>query len=189
MKKGMIILLSIIVVVVIFAISLIGTYNGLVSQRENVDSSFSVIDVQLKRRADLIPNLVNTVKGFAAHETDAIKSVTDARAKMAGAGTVSDKAAADGELTSALSRLMVIVENYPNLKADANFRQLSDELAGTENRISVARIDYNNVAKQYNKTIKQIPTNIVAGMMGFSSASYFEANEADKQTPTVNFGK
>lgn len=185
----MIILISILVVVAIFAFSLVGVYNGLVMQRENLDSSFSVIDVQLKRRADLIPNLVNTVKGFAAHETDAIKSVTDARAKMAGAGNVSDKAKADNELTGALSRLMVIVENYPTLKADANFRQLSDELAGTENRISVARIDYNKIAKDYNVKVKTFPTNIMAGAMGFNTANYFEANESEKQTPTVDFGK
>lgn len=189
MKKGIIILISILVILAIFAFSLIGVYNGLVAQKENVDSTFSIIDIQLKRRADLIPNLVNTVKGFASHETDAIKSVTDARAKMTGAGTVSDKAKADGELTGALSRLMVIVENYPTLKADANFRQLSDELAGTENRISVARIDYNKIAKDYNTKVKTFPTNIIAGAMGFNSASYFEANEAEKQAPAVDFGK
>jgi LemA protein len=189
MKKGMIILVSILAVVAIFSFSLVGLYNGLVAQKENVDSTFSIIDVQLKRRADLIPNLVNTVKGFAAHETEAIKNVTDARAKMTGAGTVADKAKADNELTGALSRLMVIVENYPTLKADANFRQLSDELAGTENRISVARIDYNKIAKDYNVKVKKFPTNIIAGSMGFSLVSYFEANEAEKQTPTVDFGK
>ena len=189
MKKSIIILIVIVALIAVVGFGLAGSYNSLAALREDVNSSMSVIDVQLKRRADLIPNLVNTVKGFAAHETEAIQNVSDARSRLAGAGTMSEKAAADSELSGALSRLLMVVENYPDLKADANFRQLSDELAGTENRISTARIDYNNKAKEFNSRIARFPTNILAGMFGFEKFSYFEASDADKETPTVDFGQ
>ena len=137
MKKSAIII-AILAVVVIIAISLGGSYNGIVAKAEEVDNKFATIDTQLQRRADLIPNLVNTVKGYAAQEKEIIASVTEARAKLAGATTVGEKANADEELTSALNRLLVVVENYPELKSSQNFIQLSDELAGTENRIATA---------------------------------------------------
>ncbi len=187
MKRGVIILIVIAVVILIVAGSLIGSYNGLVAQKESVDNAFRNIDTQLQRRADLIPNLVATVKGFAAQEKTIIDSVTSARAKLAGAQTVGDKATADGELSGALSRLLVIVENYPALKSDANFRQLSDELAGTENRIAVSRIDYNDRVKSYNIRIKSFPTSVIAGIFGFREAEYFQAAAGTDTVPSVSF--
>ena len=136
-------LVSILLVIMLAIGSVFGFYNGMVSARENVDSKWSQVDNQLQRRGDLIPNLVNTVKGYAAHEKEVFQSVSDARAKMAGARSVSDKLAANTELNGALSRLLAVAENYPQLKADQNFRQLQDELSGTENRIAVARKYYN----------------------------------------------
>jgi LemA protein len=152
-----------------------------------VNNSFRNIDTQLQRRADLIPNLVATVKGFAAQEKTIIDSVTSARAKLAGAQTVGEKATADGELSGALSRLLVIVENYPELKSDANFRQLADELAGTENRIAVSRKDYNDIVKTYNTKIKSFPTSLIANLFGFAEAEYFQAAEGTDTVPTVSF--
>lgn len=187
MKRGSIILIVIAVCVVIIGAMLVGSYNGLVAQRESVTTSFRNIDTQLQRRADLIPNLVSSVKGFAAQEKSIIKSITDARAKLAGAQTVGQKATADGELSSALRGLLVVVENYPNLKSDANFRQLSDELAGTENRIAVSRIDYNEVVKTYNTKIKSFPTVVMAGIFGFNEAEYFIASDNAKEVPKLPF--
>ena len=168
MKKSAIII-AILAVVVIIAISLGGSYNGIVAKAEEVDNKFATIDTQLQRRADLIPNLVNTVKGYAAQEKEIIASVTEARAKLAGATTVGEKANADEELTSALNRLLVVVENYPELKSSQNFIQLSDELAGTENRIATARRDYNEAVKEYNLKIKKFPTNLMANMFGYGA--------------------
>ena len=176
MKKSSIILIVVIALVAILAIMLVSSYNGIVSTAEEVDNKFSTIDTQLQRRADLIPNLVNVVKGFASHEQEIIDSVTEARAKLAGATTVSEKAEADGELTSALNRLMIVVENYPDLKSSQNFIQLSDELSGTENRIATARRDYNEAVKAYNLKIKKFPTNLMAGMFGYDERDYFEAS-------------
>lgn len=187
MKRGLIAIIVIAAIVLIAILSLIGMYNGLVAQRESVDNSFRNIDTQLQRRADLIPNLVATVKGFAAQEKTIIDSVTSARAKLAGAQTVGEKATADGELSGALSRLLVIVENYPELKSDANFRQLSDELAGTENRIAVSRKDYNDAVKTYNTRIKSFPASLIAGAYGFTEAEYFQAAEGTDTVPTVSF--
>lgn len=165
----------------------IGSYNSLIGLKETVDSQSSNIETQLQRRADLIPNLVNTVKGYTSHESDVLGAISDARAKLAGAGSMSEKAQADSELSSAVSRLLVVVENYPNLKADSQFSSLTDELAGTENRITVARKDYNESVKEYNQKIRMFPGSIIAGMFGFSSADYFEANETSKDVPVVNF--
>lgn len=189
MKNGILsALIAIVVVLAVVAIFLFGSYNGLVTSEENVNSKWSQIDNQLQRRADLIPNLVNTVKGYAAHEQSIFTEVTRAREKLMSAGSVSEKAQADAELTGALSRLLAIAENYPNLKADANFRQLADELAGTENRIAVARMDYNNAVQVYNSRIRRFPTVIIAGMFGFWKKDYFKAEEGAKQVPEVNFG-
>ncbi len=188
MKKGFTAL--IIVGVLLFGLFGFGvsTYNRLVTENENVEAAFSQIDNQLQRRNDLIPNLVETVKGYAAQEKEVFLGVSEARAKLAGSTTVGDKAAADGELSGALSRLLAIAEAYPELKSDANFRQLSDELAGTENRIAVARKDYNDVANVFNKKMKTFPTVIFAGMLGFEKAEYFEAAEGATEAPNVNFG-
>ena len=167
----------------------VGSYNGLVGLRESVDNQSANIETQLQRRTDLIPNLVNTVKGFTSHESDILTQISNARAKLAGATTMSDKASADTELSGALSRLLVVVENYPTLKADTQFTNLMDELAGTENRISVARKDYNDSVKNYNNRIKTFPANIIANMFGFSSADYFQAANGSDTAPTVNFSQ
>ncbi|MDR3565386.1 MAG: LemA family protein [Negativicutes bacterium] len=184
MNKTVWIILALVAVLVIAGIS---SYNSLVSTNENVNGKWSQIDNQLQRRADLIPNLVATVKGYAAHETQAIQAVADARAKLAGAQGPAAKAQADTEMTGALSRLLVVAENYPNLKADQNFRQLSDELSGTENRIAVARKDYNDAVQGFNTKIRSFPTNLFAGMMGFGPKEYFRAEEGAKQVPQVKF--
>ncbi len=188
MKKGL--LITLIVIVAILAIggfTIASTYNNMLAKGEEVDGKFANIDTQLQRRADLIPNLVNTVKGYAKQEQDIINSVTDARSKLAGASSVEDKSNANTELTNALNRLLVVVENYPDLKSSQNYIQLSDELAGTENRISVARKNYNDAVKEYNLSIKKFPANIIAGMFGFEKKPYFEASEGSKDVPEVKF--
>lgn len=177
----------IIAIVGALLVSAMFSYNTLVSMNENITGKWSQIENQLQRRSDLIPNLVNTVKGYAAHEQQAIQAVADARAKLAGAQGPVDKAAANGELSSALSRLLMVAENYPNLKADANFRALMDELSGTENRIAVARKDYNDAVQVYNVKIRSLPTSLFAGMMGFGPKEYFKAEESAKQVPQVTF--
>jgi LemA protein len=187
MRRGLATLIVVIVIVAVIALAFLGTYNSLVSLDENVNSMWSQIDNQLQRRADLIPNLVETVKGYAAHEESIFNEVTRAREKLITAQGVEDKARAESELSGALSRLLAIVENYPNLKADANFRQLADELAGTENRIAVARMDYNNAVQLYNSRIRRFPTVVIAGMFGFEKRDYFEAEEGAEQAPKVDF--
>jgi LemA protein len=183
-NKSVWIILAVVALIVVFGIS---SYNGLVSLNENVNGKWSQIENMLQRRADLIPNLVSTVKGYAAHEQQAIAAVADARAKLAGASGPAAKAQANGELNSALSRLLVVVENYPNLKADKNFRALMDELSGTENRIAVARKDYNDAVQIFNTKIRSFPTTIFAGMLGFGPKEYFRAEEGAKQVPQVKF--
>jgi LemA protein len=188
-KTAMIVILVIVVIVAVIGFSLVGTYNGLATARENVDNSLGNIQTQLQRRADLIPNLVETVKGYAAHESEVMQAVSDARAKLAGAQTPEEMAQADGELTGALSRLLMVAENYPDLKADATFTSLMDELAGTENRIAVARTDYNDVVRQYNSMLVRFPKNLVAAMFGFEKGAYFEAQEGAEDAPTVDFSE
>jgi len=184
MKKTLTIILVIIVLIALF---LMGNYNGMVSKQENVDSKYADLDTMLQRRADLIPNLVSTVKGYMQHEDAIIEKVTTARQNLLKANSVEEKQQANDELTSSLNALMVVVENYPDLKASENFINLQDELAGTENRIAVARKDYNDAVKSYNTAIKKFPGNIFAGMFGFESKPYFEAEESSKAVPTVDF--
>ena len=187
MSKSTIILIAVIAVVGMFGMTLMSSYNGLVAAQEQVNGKWSQIDTMLQRRADLIPNLVNTVKGFAAQEKSVIDSVANARAKLAGAQGPAARGEANNELSGALSRLLVVVENYPQLKSDKTFAGLMDELAGTENRISVARRDYNDAVQSFNTRIKAFPTSIIAGMFGFSSKEYFRVEEGAKQVPAVKF--
>ena len=182
--KGVIVLL---VIIAILALPVFSSYNGLGASDETVNSAWSQVENQLQRRMDLIPNLVNTVKGYASHEEKVFTEVTRAREKLIGAGSLAEKAEADQELSGALSRLLAIAENYPELKADANFRQLSDELAGTENRIATSRMDYNNAVQSFNTKIRRFPTVVIARMFGFEKKDYFKAAESAKQAPTVDF--
>ena len=184
MKKSTIVIL---VVCVILLLALISSYNGIISKAEEVDNTLATIDTQLQRRSDLIPNLVNTVKGYVQHEEEMIKLVTDAREQLANANTITEKAEANKELTSALNNLMLIVENYPDLESSQNFIQLSDELAGTENRIATARRDYNEAVKEYNSTVKKFPTNLMANIFGYETKEYFEASEGSQEVPNVQF--
>lgn len=177
----------IIAIVVILVVVGISQYNSLVGINENVENQRANIDTMLQRRVDLIPNLVNTVKGYAEHEKEVIENVSSARAKLAGATSMEEKADADNQLSGALSRLLMVVENYPDLKANQQFISLSDELAGTENRIAVARKDYNDSVKVYNQKIRRFPSNIFANLLGFEKAEYFQAAKGAQQVPEVNF--
>lgn len=184
---------SITTIVVIVALILIPTvffitsYNGLVNKDEEVKLKYSEIETQLQRRNDLIPNLIETVKGFAAHEEEIFTSVSEARAKLAGANTIEESAEADAEISSALSRLLAISESYPELKSDTNFRQLADELAGTENRISFARTEYNGAAYNYTRYKRRFPHMITAGLFNFKDYEPFEASEEAHKVPDVKF--
>jgi LemA protein len=164
-----------------------GNYNTFVTLDEAVKSSWAQVENQLQRRYDLIPNLVETVKGYAKQEKDVLVEVTNARAKVGGAGTVPEKISANNELSSALSRLLVVVERYPDLKSNQNFMRLQDELAGTENRIAVERKRYNDAVKTYNVAIRSFPANLLAGMFNFQAATFFEAPAQAKAAPQVKF--
>ncbi|PKM50572.1 MAG: LemA family protein [Firmicutes bacterium HGW-Firmicutes-7] len=185
MKNSIKVLIGIGVIAFLFILSFIGGYNNLVSKSEGIQAALGQIDNQLQRRNDLIPNLVETVKQFAAQEEEVFLGVSEARAKLAGATTVAEQAEGDAAVTSALSRLLAISEAYPELKSNQNFLQLQDELAGTENRIATARMDYNNVVKAFNERIRRFPTVIYAGMLGFDKADYFEASEGARTNPDV----
>lgn len=187
MKKSSIGIIVGIGIVVILGMILISNYNSIVATAEEVDNKFATIDTYLQRRADLIPNLVNTVKGYTQQEQEIVEMITKAREKMVGATSVSEKAEANDELTSAIKNLMVVVENYPDLKSSQNFIQLSDELAGSENRIATARRDYNEAVKNYNLKIKRFPTSILANMFGFDAKEYFQASEESQEVPNVQF--
>lgn len=197
MKKtknlGWIIAGAVVVVVVLWAIS---GYNGLVSIDEQVANKWSNVETQYQRRADLIPNLVNTVKGYAAHERSTLESVVKARSeatqvKIDPADLTPENMAefqkAQGNVTTALGRLLMVAENYPQLKANENFLELQSQLEGTENRISVARKDFNDTAKAYNTAIRRFPKNILAGLFGFDKKTYFEADKGAEKAPEVKF--
>lgn len=193
MKKTWIIILAAVALIAIFCAT---SYNSMVSQDEAVGTAWSNVENQYQRRADLIPNLVNTVKGYANHEKETLEAVISARAKATQTSInlneiSSEKMAAfqqaQGELSSALSRLMVSIERYPDLKANQNFQALQSQLEGTENRISVERRKFNEIARAYNTSIRRFPKNIVAGLFGFEKRPYFEAQEGSEKAPEVKF--
>lgn len=185
MNKKVIKIAIILAVIALVAGFFIGKYNTLVDLESNVEQKLADIDVQLQRRNDLIPNLVNTVKGYMKHEQEALNKVTTAREKLNSVNSAKDKADASEELRQAVNNLLVLVENYPDLKADAQFTQLQDELAGTENRIAVARKDYNSVVTDFNKKIKVFPNNLISSIFGFEKAEYFEASKSSAGVPNV----
>jgi LemA protein len=188
MKIVLIVLAVVVLVVLMVGGSLLGTRNELVTERESVNAAFAQVDVAMERRADLIPNLVEAVKGFAKQEKAVIDSVTSARAALGGARTPAEKIAANTQLDGALARLLVVVENYPNLKSNENFLRLQDELAGTENRIAVERRKYNETVQRYNTDIELFPKNIAASLFGFQrNDAYFKAEGAAREVPNVKF--
>ena len=187
-KKTLIIVLVVAFIVVGALYSFFaGNYNKFVKMDVAIKAAWSQVENQLQRRYDLIPNLVETVKGYAKQEKDVLVEVTNARAKVGGAGNIPDKIAANNQLTGALSRLMVVVEKYPDLKSNQNFLKLQDELAGTENRIAVERMRYNETVQVYNEAIKSFPANLLAGMYGFKEAAFFKVDEVAKAAPKVKF--
>lgn len=186
--KTVLIIVGILILLLVIPYSYLkGTYNSLVTMDEGVKGAWAQVENQLQRRYDLIPNLVETVKGFAAQEKEVFIKVTEARSKVAGAGTIGDKIEANNQLSSALSRLLVVVERYPDLKSNTNFIRLQDELAGTENRIAVERRRFNETVRVYNTKIRSFPTNIVAGMFGFEKATFFEVPKERQEAPKVKF--
>jgi LemA protein len=187
MKKSLIVIGVIVLIILIFFFSVRGTYNRLVALDEGVKTAFSQVEIQLQRRLDLIPNYVETVKGYAKQEREVLIQVTEARAKVAGAGSIEGKIEANNQLSSALARLLVVVERYPDLKSNQNFMRLQDELAGTENRIAVERRRYNESVRLYNTRIRSFPTNIIAGMFGFDRAELLQAPEGAEEPPKVTF--
>jgi LemA protein len=188
MKVGLIVAGVAVLFVLILGMSLMGSRNDLVVEREAIKGAWSQVDVVLERRADLIPNLVETVKGFAKQEQSVIDSVTSARAALGGAKTPKDKIDANSKLDSALSRLLVVVENYPQLKSNENFMRLMDELSGTENRIAQERRKYNETVQKYNTDIELFPKNIAASLFGFQREdAYFKADAGAKDAPKVKF--
>lgn len=192
-NKGLIITIVVIALVALWGIS---SYNGLVSMDENVSNSWANVETQYQRRSDLIPNLVNTVKGYAKHESQTLESVMQARSqatqvKIDPSNCTPQQLAAyqkaQGDVTTALGKLLAITENYPDLKANQNFLELQSQLEGTENRINVARKDFNDTAKKYNTSLRRFPRNIVASMFGFEKRNYFEAEAGAEKAPKVEF--
>ncbi len=182
-----VILLVLVGLTIILGLWLMSSYNGLVASRQSVRNAWAQIDVQLKRRHDLIPNLVNTVKGYAAHEKETFERVISARAKATSATSAGEAIKAEGELSSALARLLAVSEAYPELKANQNFIALQEELTSTENRIAYARQYYNDNVAKLNTQIQVFPTVVIAGMFGFKEEPFFEAPDPEKAAPTVNF--
>jgi len=178
---------AIVLVAIIIAVSLVGIYNGLVSKSQGVDAQWSQVETQYQRRYDLIPNLVNSVKGMMTQEQTVFLAIAEARTKYGAAQTVNEKAVAAGQVETALGRLLAIMENYPDLKSSQNVTQLMDELAGTENRISVERKRFNDLTRDYNTQVKTFPTNMLAGMFGFSEKQYFQSVTGSDTPPKVEF--
>lgn len=175
------------IVVAVIALWLIATYNGLIRLKNRVDEAWSDIDVQLKRRYDLIPNLVNTVKGYATHEKELFEKVTEARTRAMNAGTTQDKAEAENMLSGTLKTLFAVSENYPDLKANTNFLELQRELSDTENKIQASRRFFNGNVMEYNTKIQVFPTNLFAGMLNFTKRDFFEIDEAQREPVNVAF--
>jgi LemA protein len=178
---------AIVVVAIIIAVSLMGIYNGLVTKSQAIDAQWAQVETQYQRRFDLIPNLVSTVKGMMKQEQTVFQAIADARTKYGAAQTVNDKAAAAGEVETSLGRLIAVMENYPELKSSQNVTGLMDELAGTENRISVERKRFNDLTRDYNTQIKTFPTNMLAGMFGFTEKQYFQSVTGSETAPKVEF--
>lgn len=192
-NKGLIITLAVLAIIVMWGVT---SYNGMVTMDEGVQGKWADVETQYQRRADLIPNLVNTVKGYAAHEKETLAEVVKARSEASSikidptnmsAEEIAQYQKAQNGVTSALGKLLVVVEKYPDLKANQNFLELQAQLEGTENRITVARRDFNEAAKAYNTTIRKFPKNILAGMFGFEKKAYFEAQEGSEKAPVVEF--
>ena len=172
----------------VFVLTLVGSYNGLVSANVAIDNSWSNVEVDLQRRYDLIPNLVNTVKGYAKHEADVLEEVTRLRSQWGSAKGTDEKIKAANDLEGALGRLMVVIEKYPDLKANEGFLRLQDELAGTENRIAVARMRYNESVQTYNLKVQSFPSNLMAGIFGYKTKDvYFKAKQEAQEAPKVQF--
>ncbi len=189
MSKGLIAIIIVALIALVVFGQYIGVRNTLVTKNESVKSAWSEVDVQMQRRADLIPNLVETVKAYAKQEQTVFGDIAKARSALLSAGSPSEKIAANNQLDGALGRLLAIVENYPQLKSNENFMRLQDELAGTENRISVARKRYNDTLQDYNTYVQQFPASVLAGWAGFKpNEAYFKAAEGSREVPKVNFG-
>jgi len=188
MGKTLIVVVVLLIVALLVGSWFVGIRNQMVTKRETVNAAWSSVDIALQRRSDLIPNLVETVKGYASQETTIFTEIAKARSALIGARTPADKIAANGALDSALSRLLVITENYPQLKSNENFLRLQDELAGTENRIAQERRNYNNTVQDYNTYIQLFPNSLLAGLSGFArNDAYFKADEGARTAPKVNF--
>jgi len=181
-------LIGLAIVAVLIIISFVAVYNGIVTKHETITAKWAQVENQLQRRNDLIPNLVNSVKGYTTHEKTVLEDVTNARSQWGKAATVEEKVKAAGAIDAALARLLLVVENYPNLKADQTFLKLMDELSGTENRIAVERMRYNEAVRDFNITVRMFPGNIIARMFGYKPATeYFKAEEKAKAVPEVKF--
>ncbi len=186
--KTVLIILGILVLIVLIPLLYLkGTYNSLVTMDEGVKAAWAQVENQLQRGYDLIPNYVETVKGYARHEKEVFVKVTEARSRVGSAKNLDEKIQANNQLSSALARLLVVVERYPELKANTNFIRLQDELAGTENRIAVERRRYNETVRVYNTKIRTFPTNIIAGMFGFKKATFFQVPKERQEAPKVKF--
>jgi LemA protein len=189
MKRGGLVVLAIVAVLLVFVGGcLVGNYNRLVTANEEVKQRWAQVDNQLQRRNDLIGNLVETVKGTAVQEQEVFGAIADARARLAGAGTPEQRIEAARTMDSALGRLLVVVENYPQLRSNESFLQLMDELAGTENRLATERMRYNQTVQSFNVMVKRFPTNLFAAMFGFQEAPYYQIPESARQAPRVDFG-
>lgn len=188
MKKRTVVIIAVVAVALLIIFGIIGSYNGLVEEQQEVEASWSSVSIQLQRRADLIPNLVNTVKGYTDYEQNTLTAVTEARNAFQGADSVNEQIEASNRLSGALDIWVnAVTEAYPELKANTQFTALTDELSGTENRIATARKDYNEDAREFNSEIKKFPRSILAGIFGFEAYDYFEAQSGAENAPSVDF--